>query len=40
MAIEGWRWAFTPRETAQFDELDHHVQDRIVSKLDEVTTSE
>ncbi|NLV08301.1 type II toxin-antitoxin system RelE/ParE family toxin [Haloarcula rubripromontorii] len=35
-----WAWKFTPRAASQFDELDPHVQDRLVSKLDEVVTSE
>ena len=37
---EGWTWKFAPRAADQFDGLDHHVQDRIVSKLDEVVNSE
>ena len=37
---EDWTWKFTPRAADQFDGLDHHVQDRIVSKLDEVVNSE
>lgn len=36
----GWTWTFAPRAADQFDDLDHHVQDRIVSKLDEVVESE
>lgn len=35
-----WTWKFAPRAADQFDGLDHHVQDRIVSKLDEVVDSE
>jgi mRNA-degrading endonuclease RelE of RelBE toxin-antitoxin system len=35
-----WTWKFTPRAADQFDSLDPHVQDRIVSKLDEVVESE
>jgi mRNA-degrading endonuclease RelE of RelBE toxin-antitoxin system len=35
-----WTWKFTPRAADQFDGLDPHVQDRIVSKLDEVVESE
>jgi len=31
-----WTWAFATRAATQFDGLDHHVQDRIVSKLDEI----
>jgi mRNA-degrading endonuclease RelE of RelBE toxin-antitoxin system len=37
---DGWTWKFTPRSTDQFESLDPHVQDRIVSKLDEVVESE
>ncbi|WP_372910426.1 type II toxin-antitoxin system RelE/ParE family toxin [Salinigranum sp.] len=37
---DDWTWKFTPRATGQFDALDPHVQDRIVSKLDEVVESE
>lgn len=37
---EEWSWKFTPRAADQFDSLDPHVQDRIVSKLDEVVDSE
>jgi mRNA-degrading endonuclease RelE of RelBE toxin-antitoxin system len=35
-----WSWTFVPRAADQFDSLDVHVQDRIVSKLDEVVESE
>ncbi|MEM4781162.1 MAG: type II toxin-antitoxin system RelE/ParE family toxin [Halalkalicoccus sp.] len=35
-----WTWKFTPRAANQFDRFDSHVQDRIVSKLDEVVDSE
>lgn len=35
-----WTWKFAPRAVTQFERLDSHVQDRIVSKLDEVATSE
>jgi hypothetical protein len=35
-----WTWKFTPQATSQFGELDPHVQDRLVSKLDEVVNSE
>ncbi len=31
-----WTWKFTPRAATQFEDLDHHVQDRVVSKLDEI----
>ncbi|WP_424017078.1 type II toxin-antitoxin system RelE family toxin [Halorientalis pallida] len=37
---DDWIWTFTSQATDQFDELDPHVQDRIVSKLDEVIESE
>lgn len=40
MTSEEWIWAFAPRAADQFDDLDGHVQDRIVSKLDEVIASE
>jgi mRNA-degrading endonuclease RelE of RelBE toxin-antitoxin system len=32
-----WTWKFTARAAKQFESLEHHVQDRIVSKLDEIT---
>jgi mRNA interferase RelE/StbE len=34
-----WTWKFAPRAADQFDGLDAHMQDRIVSKLDEVIGS-
>ena len=37
---EDWTWKFSPRAATQFDRLDTHVQDRIVSKLDEIVSSE
>ena len=37
---EDWTWKFTPRAADQFEDLDPHVQDRLVSKLDEVVDSE
>ena len=37
---DGWTWKFTPRGADQFESLDTHVQDRIVSKLDGVVESE
>lgn len=41
MTGEGnWTWKFAPRAASQFEGLDPHVQDRIVSKLDEVVNSE
>ncbi len=36
---DDWSWKFAPRAADQFDSLDPHVQDRIVSKLDEVVES-
>ncbi len=34
MTSEGnWTWAFTSQAAEQFDKLDPHIQDRIVSKL-------
>lgn len=35
-----WTWKFTPRAADQFASLDAHIQDRIVSKLDEIVDSE
>lgn len=35
-----WSWKFAPRAADQFESLDLHAQDRIVSKLDEVIGSE
>jgi len=35
-----WTWKFAPRAADQFEGLDPHVQDRLVSKLDEVVTAE
>ncbi|MBX0297538.1 type II toxin-antitoxin system RelE family toxin [Haloarcula nitratireducens] len=35
-----WVWKFTPRAATQFNGLDPHVQDRLVSKLDDVVDSE
>jgi mRNA interferase RelE/StbE len=37
---DDWTWKLAPRAADQFDSLDPHVQDRIVSKLDEVVESE
>ncbi|OAQ53694.1 hypothetical protein HTG_05390 [Natrinema mahii] len=36
---DDWTWKFTPRAADQFDRLESHVQDRIVSKLDDVVDS-
>ena len=35
-----WTWKFTSRAADQFDGLELHIQDRIVSKIDEVVDSE
>ena len=40
MASDGWEWKFTRRAADQFDALDPHVQDRIISKLDEIVGSQ
>ncbi|WP_042664888.1 MULTISPECIES: type II toxin-antitoxin system RelE family toxin [Haloferax] len=37
---EDWTWKFSPRAANQFKGLDTHVQDRIISKLDEIVDSE
>lgn len=37
---DNWSWTFAPRAAGQFDSLDPHIQDRIISKLDEVVESE
>lgn len=37
---DGWTWEFTAQAANQFESLDPHVQDRIVSKLDEIVASE
>lgn len=37
---EVWDWQFSPRADKQFEQLDAETQERIVSKLDEVVTSE
>jgi hypothetical protein len=39
-AETGWTWTLAPRAADQFESLDPHVQDRLVSKLDEVVDSE
>lgn len=33
---DAWTWKFAPRAVDQFDDLEHHVQDRIATKLDEI----
>ncbi|MFB6296747.1 MAG: type II toxin-antitoxin system RelE/ParE family toxin [Halobacteriales archaeon] len=40
MSDDGWDWAFSPRANDQFARLDDESQERKVSKLDEVVTSE
>lgn len=37
---EEWTWKLAPRAAEQFTDIDPHVQDRIVSKLDDVVDSE
>ena len=37
---EDWTWKFASSALDQFEDLDPHVQDRIVSKLDEIVESE
>jgi len=37
---DDWAWKFTHAALDQFETLDAHVQDRIVSKLDEIVGSE
>lgn len=37
---EEWDWEFSPRADDQFARLDRATQERIVSKLDEIVTSE
>ena len=39
-ASDGWDWEFSPRADDQFARLEPDVQERIVSKLDEVVSSE
>jgi len=40
MPGENWTWTFAPAAADQFDALDDHGRDRIVSKLDEVVADE
>lgn len=40
MDDDGWEWAFSPRAEGQFSNLNQDIQERIVSKLDEVVSSE
>ena len=37
---DDWDWKFTREALDQFETLDVHVQDRVVSKLDEIAGSE
>lgn len=37
---EEWDWEFSPRADDQFSRLEPDVQERVVSKLDEVVSSE
>lgn len=37
---EEWDWILSPRADTQFEQLDAETQQRIVSKLDEVVSSE
>lgn len=37
---DDWDWSFSPRADGQFASLEPEVQERIVSKLDEVVNSE
>ena len=40
MTDDDWTWTFAPSAAGQFEALDEHVQDRIVSKLEEIVASE
>lgn len=37
---EEWDWVLSPRADSQFEKLEEETQERIVSKLDEVVSSE
>ena len=37
---DGWDWAFSSRVEEQFSDLNGDTQERIVSKLDEIVSSE
>ena len=37
---DSWDWEMSPRAEEQFSKLDSELQDRLVSKLDEVVSSE
>ncbi|MFA1610725.1 type II toxin-antitoxin system RelE family toxin [Halobellus rubicundus] len=39
MGSENWSWEFSRQAGDQFVALDPHIQDRIVSKLDEIVDS-
>lgn len=40
MTSDDWTWKFSTRAADQFESLAPHVQDRLVSKLDEVVESD
>lgn len=40
MASEDWTWRFSQTAAAQFEAREGHVQDRIVTKLDEVVEAQ
>ena len=40
MTTSNWTWEFRPRAARAFEDLNAHVQDRIVTKLDEIVTDE
>jgi len=40
MTSEEWTWEFRPAAVESFDDLDSHVQDRIIDKLDEIVTDQ
>lgn len=40
MTTSDWTWEFRPPAVRAFEDLDGHVQDRIVGKLDEIVTDE
>lgn len=37
---EEWDWIFSPRAERQFEQLEQETKERIVSKLDEIVSSE
>ena len=40
MTDDDWTWALAPAAAAQFEDLDGHIQDRVVSKLEEIVASD